>query len=381
METGRSNAWLWPVLAILLAVGAVTLFAAVITPYGGGYGMMGVGWGWGIAMMLVPLVVLLLVVLVLVGALAPREVPMGYVTPAPPPMPTSSALEILNARYARGEDYHRVLGDRLRRFADALPALLGPGETFRSVDTGAVLEKAWAERAGIGWTGKHTNLVSRELGSWTFLGVLLTTAALPPDPPHGDFCGACDRCMRACPTGAIVAPYQLDARLCISYLTIELRGAIPRPLRPLLGNRVFGCDDCLAVCPWNRFATEARDPALAPPRGLAFPDLVSLLRLGEGEYRERFRRTALHRAKRSGLRRNAAVALGNVGGPGAVPPLAEALADPDPLVRGHAAWALGAVGGTEAKEALAARARVENDSFVADEIVAAQAILRAFRSV
>ncbi|MCI0341675.1 MAG: tRNA epoxyqueuosine(34) reductase QueG [Planctomycetales bacterium] len=275
------------------------------------------------------------------------------------------------ARYARGEDYHRVLGARLRRFTAALAEVLGATESFLSVDTGAVLEKAWAEAAGVGWTGRHTNLVSRDLGSWTFLGVVLTTADLPPDAPQGDFCGTCDRCLRACPTGAIVAPYQLDARLCISYLTIELRGPIPRPLRPLLGNRVFGCDDCLAVCPWNRFAREARDPALAPPRGLAFPDLVGLLRLGEEEYRERYRATALHRARRSGLRRNAAVALGNVGGPAAAGPLAEALGDPAPLVRGHAAWALGAVGGPVARGALAERAGGEADAWVAEEIGAA----------
>lgn len=282
------------------------------------------------------------------------------------------------ARYARGRDYHTVLTQRLKQLCAQLHEIGGGTHAFRYyVDTGPVLEKPWAELAGLGWIGKHTNLVSRTQGNWTFCAEILTTLPLAPDPPHADLCGSCDRCMRACPTDAIIAPYQLDARRCISYLTIELRGAIPRGFRAAIGDRVYGCDDCLAACPWNRFAAAAADraavdPALAPRAGQSFPDLVELLELSETDYARRFHGTALTRAKRRGLRRNAAVALGNTGGARAVPPLTRALHDDEPLVRGHAAWALGRIGGATARAALDAQAAVESDGWVLEEITLAQ---------
>jgi epoxyqueuosine reductase len=283
------------------------------------------------------------------------------------------------ARYARGRDYHKVLTARLKRLCAELSELAGGGHAFRYyVDTGPVLEKPWAERAGLGWAGKHTNLVSRDRGNWTFCAEILTTLVVPPGEPHADYCGSCSACITACPTAAIVAPYQLDARRCISYLTIELRGPIPREFRAAIGDRVYGCDDCLAACPWNRFAAAAAgnvaiDAELAPRPGQSFPDLVGLLELDEARYAERFHGTALTRAKRDGLRRNAAVALGNTGGPGAAPPLTRALNDESALLRGHAAWALGRIGDAAAQRALDARAAIERDGWVQEEIQAARA--------
>jgi len=249
------------------------------------------------------------------------------------------------ARYARGRDYHKVLKRRLAGLEDRIREAF-PGAAVRSyVDTGPVLEKLWAERAGLGWRGKHTNLVSREWGSWLLLGEVLIDLELEPDVPGGDFCGTCSRCIETCPTGAIPAPYQLDARLCISYLTIEHRGSIPVELRPLLGDRVFGCDDCLEACPWNRFARRAREAQFRPRPELLAPLLVELVAMDDAVFLARFAGTAVMRAKREGLARNACVALGNVGGPDAVPALERAAAsDPSPVVREHAAWALQRLG-------------------------------------
>jgi epoxyqueuosine reductase len=249
------------------------------------------------------------------------------------------------ARYARGRDYHKVFTTRLRRLEEALREAF-PGTATRSyVDTGPVLEKLWAERAGLGWRGKHTNLVSRGWGSWLLLGDVLLDMDLDPDDAESDHCGTCTRCIDVCPTRAITAPYRLDARLCISYLTIEHRGSIPLDLRPLMGDHVFGCDDCLEVCPWNRFAREAHEADFAPRAEAIAPLLIELVALTDEEFLRRYAGTAIMRAKREGLARNACVALGNVGGAGAAEALSRALEDASPVVREHAAWALARLGG------------------------------------
>ncbi len=269
---------------------------------------------------------------------APEPSPAAGDT-APPPGPGAPSRGRV-ARYARGRDYHKVFTGKLKGL-EALLAERFPGVgTRRYVDTGPVLEKLWAERAGLGWRGKHTNLVSRRRGSWLLLGEVLTDLELDPDPPETDHCGTCTRCITACPTGAITGPYRLDATLCISYLTIEHRGSIPVELRPLLGDHVFGCDDCLEVCPWNRFAEASRVADFRPRPGSVAPLLAELVAMDEAAFLRRFAGTPIMRARREGLARNACVALGNVGGPEAVEALTRARADSSPLVREHAAWAL-----------------------------------------
>jgi epoxyqueuosine reductase len=249
------------------------------------------------------------------------------------------------ARYACFTDYHGVIGERLGALSDLVNRLGGP--TTRScwyVDTGPLLERDLAQRAGVGFIGKHTNLISRQLGNWFFLGEVLTTLELAPDRAEQNHCGACRRCLAACPTGAIIAPCQLDARRCISYLTIELKGSVPLELRPRLGNRIFGCDDCLAACPWNRFA---RAPGLMRPHArpeLAAPDLLGLLSLDEAGFQQHLGGTPIARAKRRGLLRNVCVALGNVGNQSALPALARASSDPEPLIAEHARWAIAQIG-------------------------------------
>jgi epoxyqueuosine reductase len=280
------------------------------------------------------------------------------------------------SRYAWGDEYHTILGERL----EALSALISewmPGAGKRwYVDTGPVLEKAWAERAGIGWIGKHSNLITQDRGSWLFLGALLTDLPLVGGSQHADRCGSCERCIAACPTAAIVAPYVLDARLCISYLTIENRGPIPAHLRRPMGNRVFGCDDCQEVCPWNRFARAATlQREFSPRQELRAAALAPLLGLSEGEFKEMFRDSPILRAKRAGFARNVAVALGNCGDPATVPALRTALEDPQPLVRGHAAWALGEIASKQSVDALTACLETERDPEVRAE--AAQALRRA----
>ncbi len=273
------------------------------------------------------------------------------------------------ARYAWGRDYHRRLRRRLQALGTALRALAPNARWLAYVDTGPVLERGWAERAGIGWIGKHTNVILQGRGSWFFLGEILTDLEIPPGEPARDHCGTCSRCMPACPTGAIVAPYVLDSRRCISYLTIENHGPIPLEVRPLIGTRIFGCDDCQEACPWNRFAVPTTHPDFAEREGQQAPELLPLLALDEQGFQERFQGTALRRARRSGLVRNVAVALGNLGDPRAVPALAAALAgDPSPLVRAHAAWALGRIGGGAARAALKPAAGRERDPGVRGEI-------------
>jgi epoxyqueuosine reductase len=245
------------------------------------------------------------------------------------------------ARYALGDDYHDIIGGKLDALIEAIRALVPGVQAKACVDTAPVLERELAQRAGLGWIGKNTMLLHRRFGQWLFLGEILLDVELWPDAPEiHDRCGRCTRCITACPTNAIVAPRELDARRCISYLTIELKGPIPPELRPLIGNRIFGCDDCLEVCPWNRFAQQAREPGFSPRKDLTTPELVKLLELDEAEFKRRFARSPILRAKRRGLLRNVCVALGNSRDPRAVPALKRALKDAEPLVREHAAWAL-----------------------------------------
>ena len=245
------------------------------------------------------------------------------------------------ARYARYADYHDVLAERLKTLTQVLNELGGSGtRSLWYVDTGPLLERDLAQRAGLGFVGKHTNLISRRLGNWIFLSEIITTLALDPDPPEKNRCGSCTRCLEACPTNAIMAPFQLDARRCISYLTIELKGAIPEALRPAIGNRIYGCDDCLAACPWNRFAQQGRTMHAHARPDVAEPNLLELLALDEASFRTRFAGTPILRTKRRGLLRNVCVALGNVGDERALPSLEKAAADPEPLIREHAQWAI-----------------------------------------
>jgi epoxyqueuosine reductase len=249
------------------------------------------------------------------------------------------------ARYARFTDYHDVLGKQLKVLADFVSQLGGPEtKSLWYVDTGPLLERDFAQRAGLGFIGKHTNLISRRLGNWIFLSEIITTLELEPDAPEKNHCGNCTRCLHACPTQAITAPFQLDARKCISYLTIELKGAIPVELRPAIGNRIYGCDDCLAACPWNRFAREGNMMKPHTRPGLAAPDLIELLQLDEAGFRTRFAGTPIMRTKRRGLLRNVCVALGNTGDESVLPALEKAAHDPEPLIAEHARWAMEMVG-------------------------------------
>jgi epoxyqueuosine reductase len=245
------------------------------------------------------------------------------------------------ARYARYHDYHDILGERLKQLADFVSQLGGEGtRSMWCVDTGPLLERDLAQRAGLGFIGKHTNLISRQLGNWIFLSEIITTLDLEPDAPEPNRCGSCTRCITACPTAAITAPFQLNARRCISYLTIELKGSIPVELRPAIGSRIYGCDDCLQVCPWNRFAREGQLMKAHARPDLAQPDLVELLALDEAGFKRRFAGTPMLRAKRRGLLRNVCVALGNTGNEKALPALRKAATDPEPLIAEHAAWAI-----------------------------------------
>jgi epoxyqueuosine reductase len=277
------------------------------------------------------------------------------------------------SRYAWGRDYHREVRGRLEELRAALTRLVPACRTQPFVDTSPVLEKGVAEAAGLGWRGKHTNLIAGRAGSWFFLGGLATDLDLAADTPGRDRCGACTRCIDVCPTRAIVAPYVLDARLCIAYLTIEHRGPIDRALRPAIGNRIFGCDDCQDVCPWNRHAVRARGDAFEPRDGNLNPSLLEWIGMSRPEWNRRFKHTPVRRATYPGFIRNVAIALGNWGAPAAAPPLASRLDDEHALVRGHVAWALGRVGTEPARAALAARRAIEADAWVRDEIDAALA--------
>src|SRR2546423_6777285 len=242
------------------------------------------------------------------------------------------------ARYAWGDDYHDVIETKLNKIDNFLREHGGAQKCY--VDTGPILERDYAAEAGIGWHGKSTMLIDRKLGTWFFLAEVLTTLELPADQPARDHCGKCDRCIQACPTGAITAPHKLDARRCISYLTIELKGAIPLELRPLIGDRIFGCDDCLDACPWNRFAQTSNEAAFAARRSTTAFSLADYLALDDDGFRELFRNSPIKRVKRRGFLRNVCVALGNVGTGEDLPALERALHDAEPLIAEHAAWAI-----------------------------------------
>ena len=317
------------------------------------------------------------------------------------------------SRYAWGDDYHDIIKPRLQQFASWLQdyARETMGDTLETrlfVDTGRMVDRAVAQRAGLGWYGKNTNILTKDWGSWLFLAEIVTNLPLEPDIPLKTNCGSCELCLHACPTGALPNPYEIDTPRCISFLTIELRGSIPLELRPLMGNLIFGCDICQEVCPVNQTAERRlglRDQRSAPlisaenivkrtaqqtraqtvfqphsefqPRtstGTA-PELIPLLALTEEQFRERFRRSPIKRTKRRGLLRNVCVALGNIQDPQAVPALIQALADEEALIRGHAAWALGRIGGEQAETALNEALRKEEDSEVQQEIRCALSML------
>jgi epoxyqueuosine reductase len=253
--------------------------------------------------------------------------------------------------YAQGGDYHKTVKKALKALARFIVAE-APSELKVFVDTAPVMEKPLAQAAGIGWQGKHTNLVSREHGSWLFLGVILTSLELTADAPagHGQHCGSCSRCLDACPTQAFMGPHRIDARRCISYLTIEHEGAIPLELRPAMGNRIYGCDDCLAVCPWNRFAdAAAANRAFLPRAELAAPRLADLLALDDAAFREMFAGSPIKRIGRSRMIRNCLVAAGNSGDPALVPLIERHLGDPDPVIAESARWALDQLGFSSAE--------------------------------
>lgn len=242
--------------------------------------------------------------------------------------------------YARNRDYHDVIKGKLKEAAGFL-ASRGGADVKVFVDTAPVMEKALAEAAGLGWQGKHTVIVSREFGNWLFLGAIFTTAELTPDAPERDHCGSCRRCLDICPTNAFPAPYQLDARRCISYLTIEHKGHIPADLRPGIGNRIFGCDDCLAVCPWNKFAQAGREVRLQQRDDLAALPLAELARLDDASFRTMFSGTPIKRTGRDRFIRNVLIAIGNSGRPALADQAVQLLDDPSPLVRAMAIWAAG----------------------------------------
>ena len=279
------------------------------------------------------------------------------------------------SRYAWGRDYHRVMRRRLEQLRAVVTELSPQSRTHPFVDTSPLLEKGIAQAAGIGWQGKHTNLIRKRSGSWFFLGGLATDLRLQPDAASRDHCGTCTRCIDICPTRAIVAPYLLDARLCIAYLTIEHRGPIARELRRPIGNRIFGCDDCQDVCPWNRHAQKTTIPEFHPAPGNLNPRLLDLIGMTKSEWNRRFKKTPVRRAHYEGFIRNVAIALGNWGNPDAVAPLADRLDDASALIRGHIAWALGETRTDTAQRALQKHLPMEQDSWVREEITLALSVI------
>ena len=257
---------------------------------------------------------------------------------------TSTAPEGRIARYARYADYHNVLADRLKDLTEFLDRTAKvDGRSLWYVDTGPLLERELAQRAGLGFIGKHTNLISRRLGNWIFLAEIITTAELTPDEPETNRCGTCSRCIEACPTRAITEPFRLDSRRCISYLTIELKGSIPEEFRAAIGDRIYGCDDCLEACPWNRFARMGKVMKDSARKDLDQPGLLELLKLDQPGFKAMFKDTPLLRTKRRGVLRNVCVALGNIGDAAALPALRAAAEDPEPLIAEHALWAIGQI--------------------------------------
>ncbi|MEP7030210.1 MAG: tRNA epoxyqueuosine(34) reductase QueG [Pseudolabrys sp.] len=284
--------------------------------------------------------------------------------------PDEDPLAVLRMRsraaisvYAKGDDYHELIKARLKDVARWLVATAG-GDVKVFVDTAAVMEKPLAASAGLGWQGKHTNLVSREFGSWLFLGSIFTTLDLPADAPAEDSCGTCRACLDICPTAAFPEPYRLDARRCISYLTIEHKGPIPRELRPLMGNRIYGCDDCLAVCPWNKFAEQGRQAKLAAREVLRAPALADLARLDDAAFRTLFAKTSIKRTGRDRFVRNVLYAIGNSGDASLASEAERLLVDASPLVRGAAVWALSRL---LPPENISAMRRTDDDASVNEE--------------
>ena len=287
---------------------------------------------------------------------------MSYAPPEDPMRLADSPETARISVYAQGQDYHDVVKKALKALARWLVAE-GGGALKVFVDTAPVMEKPLAMAAGLGWQGKHTNLVSREHGSWLLLGCVMTELALDPDPPSRDSCGSCNACQDVCPTGAFPAPYRIDARRCISYLTIEHRGPIPRELRAGIGNHVYGCDDCLAVCPWNKFAASAHaNLAFAPRAELAAPQVADLLALDDAAFRQVFAGSPIKRIGRDRMVRNAAIVAGNSRSANVVAPLTVLLGDVSPVVRGAAVWALGRLGALDP-----ARTAGEADETVLEE--------------
>jgi len=274
--------------------------------------------------------------------------------------------------YARGDDYHELIKKRLKTLARWLLAEAG-GDVKVFVDTAAVMEKPLAQAAGLGWQGKHTNLVSREFGSWLFLGAIFTTLELPRDPADATHCGSCQACLDVCPTAAFPAPYRLDARRCISYLTIEHKGPIPHDLRGAMGNRIYGCDDCLAACPWNKFAQEGREAKLAAREALRAPSLAELARLDDAAFRAMFTKSPVKRAGRDRFVRNVLTAIGNSGDAALADEARRLLGDESPLVRGAAVWALSRLLPRAALTELAASHAADEDAAVREEWRAALA--------
>jgi epoxyqueuosine reductase len=290
--------------------------------------------------------------------------------------PSDDPLASLSARdrgtvsiYARNRDYHDVLKGKLRQLAGWVNTRFDT-EVKLFVDTAPVMEKPIAARAGLGWQGKHTNLVSRRHGSWLFLGEIYTTLELAGATADSDHCGRCQRCLDICPTAAFPAPYKLDARRCISYLTIEHKGPIARELRKPMGNRIYGCDDCLAVCPWNKFAQPHATPALLPRAELTAPRLAALAELDDGAFRQMFSGSPIKRTGRDRFVRNVVIALGNSGSPELAPVVEKRLADPSPLVRGAAVWALAQLDAARFAALRADALSRETDPQVCDEWLA-----------
>ncbi len=279
---------------------------------------------------------------------------MSYGRAGDPLAATKARSRAAISVYAQGLDYHDVVKRKLKAVArDFVKASGADVKVF--VDTAPVMEKPLAQAAGLGWQGKHTNLVSRGFGSWLFLGAIFTTAALKPDTPENNRCGSCRRCIDICPTRAFPAPYRIDARRCISYLTIEHKEQIPLEFRRAMGNRIYGCDDCLGVCPWNKFAQAAREAKFAPLPGAANPPLEELLTLDEAAFRARFRGSPVKRSGRDRFVRNVLVAAGNSGEPALLPSVIALLGDASPLVRGMAVWAVRGLANKELAEVLKAR--------------------------
>jgi epoxyqueuosine reductase len=272
--------------------------------------------------------------------------------------------------YARGDDYHDVIKPRLKRLGRWLIEAAG-GDVKVFVDTAAVMEKPLAETAGLGWQGKHTNLVSKELGSWLFLGAIFTTLDLPPDQPVDDHCGSCHACLDICPTNAFPAPYRLDARRCISYLTIEHKGPIPRELRASMGNRIYGCDDCLAVCPWNKFAQAGNEMKFFARDALNSPLLADLAHLDDAAFRALFKKSAVKRIGRDRFVRNVLIAIGNADDASLAGEAERLLGDASPLVRGAAVWALGQLDRARLARSAVRCSGAETDPHVIEEWVSA----------